>query len=194
MVATEAAKGATVRSTLELVKLRAGPEGLERVLAGMSAEERTRLAQLSSVDEIPYSLLVRLWQATDAALSPTDANWMEQAGAYSIESLGVRLYGGILQKPTPSEFLTQSISLFQLYYRPGDMEVVETEAGRAVLRLVGFNPVTTLFCRRQTGGLRRAIELAGATQATARHVRCCLEGDAFCEWELRWAVDAAKGT
>ena len=60
------------------------------------------------------------------------------------------------------------------------------EPGHAVLRLVGFDAGTSVFCRRQTGGLRCAITLAGGAEPSTRHVRCVLEGDAFCEWELRW--------
>jgi hypothetical protein len=66
------------------------------------------------------------------------------------------------------------------------MECVFETPGAAVLRLVGFDPVTTLFCQRQSGGLRYALTLAGGAEPTVRHVRCTLEGDAFCEWELSW--------
>ena len=51
----------------------------------------------------------------------------------------MQLYSGILRKSNPIEFLTQSVSLFRLYYRPGDMEVVYEAPGTAVLRLVGFS-------------------------------------------------------
>ncbi|HVE80318.1 MAG TPA: hypothetical protein VNA89_15745, partial [Gemmatimonadaceae bacterium] len=82
--------------------------------------------------------------------------------------------------------LTQSVSLFRLFYHPGNMDVVYEAPGAAVLRLVGFDPATPLFCRRQTGGLRCALTLAGGLEPRTRHVRCALEGDAFCEWELGW--------
>jgi hypothetical protein len=35
-------------------------------------------------------------------------------------------------------------------------------------------------------GLLRAVELAGGVHPSVRHVRCSVEGDAFCEWELQW--------
>ena len=59
--------------------------------------------------------------------------------------------------------------------------------GGGVLRLVGFDHGSATFCRRQTGGLRQAVALAGGERPRVRHVRCVLAGDAFCEWELRWA-------
>lgn len=73
------------------------------------------------------------------AILDTDPTWAERAGSFAIESLGVQLYRGILLKRSPHEFLTQSVSLFQLYYHPGDMTVVLEDPGLAVLRLVGFD-------------------------------------------------------
>lgn len=148
--------------------------------------QRCRRTAGLATDEVPLDLAVALWHAADAELAPGDPLWMERAGEHSIAGTGQQLYRGILHKASPAEFLTQGVSLFQLYYQPGNMEVVEQGAGRIVLRLVGFEAVDRLFCRRQTGGLRQALVIAGGEEATARHVRCAADGDAFCEWELRW--------
>jgi hypothetical protein len=180
------AKGSTVRTTLDFLSAEGGSELVARVLAAVPDPVRSSLTRAEPTAEIPYAHLQALWQAADAALG-ADPTWAERAGAFSIESLGMQLYRGILLKRSPGEFLTQSVSLFQLYYHPGDMTVVMEEPGHAVLRLVGFDAATTVFCRRQTGGLRCAITLAGGTSPSTRHVRCVLEGDAFCEWELRWS-------
>jgi hypothetical protein len=180
------AKGSTLRATMEFVRADRGEAALERVLARLPDERRARVERAAPTDEVAFDLALDLWRAADDELAPTDPTWIERAGAQSIESFGVQLYGGILRKTTPTEFLTQGVSLFQLYYSPGNMEVVEAEPGHAVLRLVGFDGADPLFCRRQTGGLRRALGLAGGAAAGARHVRCAAEGDAFCEWELRW--------
>ena len=180
------AKGSTVLATLAYLRRTAGQERADAVLAALSEAERRRLTGVAATDEVPWKSLSALLNATDALLALEDPEWIETVGAYAIESLGVEYYGGILRKADPLLFLTQPVSLFQLYYHPGDMEVVEQGTGFAVLRLVGFDHGNTLFCRRQTGGLRRALELAGGVSPTVRHVRCTEEGDAFCEWELRW--------
>jgi len=188
------AKGSTVRSTIEYLETRFGAETVKRILDTLPAGVRRALHDVGPTEEVAYPRLVALWTASDAAIAATVPGWAYESGAYSIDSVGVQLYGGILRKATPQAFLTQSVSLFRLYYHPGDMEVVEDEQQRAVLRLVGFEPVTSLFCARQTGGLRRAIEIAGGGAARTRHVRCSIEGDAFCEWELHWQLDTAKST
>ena len=188
------AKGSAVQSTLAFLAQAVGPAMPAALMAALDADTRATVVGVAPTHEVPYGVLVTLWLAADRWIlehRPELRDWAEQAGEASIGSLGVQLYGGILRKPTPREFLTQSISLFQLYYQPGDMDVVEDVPGRVVLRLVGFDPVTTIFCRRQTGGLRKAVALAGGDNARVRHVRCCIEGDAFCEWELSWQVEGA---
>ena len=185
-------KGSVVRSTLAFLRAERGEEAMASMLDGLAPATRPRLTAAEPTDEVPFAAVRELWQAIDALLGATDPKWSERAGAFSIESAGVRFYGGILKKSNPTEFLTQSVSLFRLFYRPGDMEVVFAEAGAAVLRLVGFDAGTRLFCQRQTGGLRQALTLAGGTEARVRHVRCALEGDAFCEWELGWAASTDK--
>ena len=183
---TAKAKGSTIRSTLAYVRETGGEELLERVLARLSGATRAAIETVHDTDERPFELTVALWNAADAELGTSDPQWIEKSGAHSIQSTGVQLYSGILRKSTPLEFLTQGISLFRLYYHPGDMQVVEQDGTRAVLRLVGFDHGTPLFCRRQPGGLHRALSLAGGDEPTVRHVRCRIEGDAFCEWEMRW--------
>jgi hypothetical protein len=188
-VASPQAKGSTLRSTLRYVETELGADGVARVLARLPEQERARVEAVSPTDEVPIELLRSLWAAVDAEIGRRDPSWPERSGAFSIQGMGQQLYGGILRKKDPLEFLSQPVSLFRLYYQPGDMQVVEAEPGRAVLRLVGF-PGDPVFCRRQTGGLLRAVELAGGVSPSVHHVRCSVEGDAFCEWELRWELPA----
>lgn len=186
MSAAPLGKGSTLLSTLAYVGEAAGEEALARVLAALDGEDRRALAGLEATDEVDFALLRRVWRAVDVVLGPVRPDWPERSGEFSIESTGTRLYGGIVRKASPLEFLNQGVSLFQLYYRPGDMQVVETAPDRAVLRLVGFDHEEPIFCRRQTGGLACALAIAGGHETSVAHVRCALEGDAFCEWELRW--------
>ena len=183
---TPHAKGSTLHSTLAFVEAEFGPEARGSVLAALPAEDRAQVQGVRATDEVPMALLRSLWRATDTVLGEREPHWAERSGAFSIQGTGAQMYSGILHKGSPLEFVTQPVSLFRLYYHPGDMEVAEAMPGRAVLRLVGLDAGTPIFCRRQTGGLLRATELAGGSKAAVRHVRCQHEGDAFCEWELTW--------
>jgi hypothetical protein len=183
------ARAATVRATRAWVREQFGATMLERVEASLAAASRADILAAEdgdSSDAVPFASLRALWESIDAALRDTRPDWNAEAGALAIERGATAQYAGILRKASPSEFLTQSVSLFQLYYAPGNMVVVEEAPGRAVLRLVGFEHGTPLFCVRLRGGLARALAIAGGAEPRARHVRCTCEGDAFCEWELTW--------
>lgn len=183
---TAIARGSTAHATLQFIRQTYGVDTLDAITGTLDPSVRSRVTGAAMTDELPYDVLLSLWRAADDVLRTRDARWMEQAGAFAIESVGQQLYGGLLRKSNPAEFVTQSVSLFQLYYAPGDMAPVEVEPYRAVLRLEGFPTATRLFCERQSGGLRRAAELAGGKSVRVRHVRCEHEGDAYCEWELKW--------
>lgn len=180
------AKGSTVRGTTDFVRSAHGDEVLGHILCDLLPADRKQIEDCLPTDEVSFDLLVSLWHVIDNHLGTIDPGWVERAGGHAIQNTGVKLYGGILRKSSPTEFLTQGVSLFRLYYRPGNMEVVEEHEEYAVLRLVGFDRADPLFCRRQTGGLRSALTEARGQEPETSHVRCVIEGDAFCEWEARW--------
>jgi predicted hydrocarbon binding protein len=180
------ARGSTAQATVQFIRQTYGDIMLESILRRLDHPTRALIAGAAMTDELPYDALLSLWRSADESLRDDNSNWMETAGAYAIDSVGQQLYSGLLRKASPTEFVTQSVSLFQLYYAPGDMVAVEVETNGAVLRLVGFPGFGGLFCQRQTGGLRRAAELAGGKGVRVVHVRCEHEGDAYCEWQMRW--------
>jgi hypothetical protein len=178
-------RASTVRSTLEFLG-EAAPDSVAPVLAALTPSDRKVVRSAADTDEIPYRIALAVWRAADACLGPSDPQWIERSGTWAIERAGMRLYSGLIKKPSPQDFLTQQISLFHLYYRPGDMVVVDQAPRRAVMRLVGFEPGDRLFCRRMTGGWVAALRIAGGKDVTSAHNRCTMDGDAFCEWELQW--------
>lgn len=188
------AKGAVVVATLDYLRTVHGDVVADAVMERISPGTHSAFDRAGATGEVPLALVYELWRAADALLASSHPAWMEEAGAHSITSKGMQLYGGIVQKSTPMAFLSQPVSLFRLFYHSGEMDVIEREDGRAVLRLHEFTDADALFCRRQTGGLHRALELAGGRDAAVRHVRCACDGDAFCEWELTWtdAPEAKK--
>lgn len=189
---TRLAKGSTIKSTIDFLTREAGSAALEQILARLTWEERRLVESVAATAEVPYEVSLSLWRAADHVLRDDDPTWVERAASWSISSIGVQLYGGIIRKATPEEFLAQQVSLFQLYYQPGNMEIVSQSPGYAVTRLIGFDPGDTLLCRRLTAGWITALSLARGREPAARHVRCTLEGDSFCEWEIRWRPENAR--
>lgn len=180
------ARGSTLHSTMEYLARVLSPAKCELVLSRLSADDRALLDGCSVTDDVPYRVALSLWRSADKELADVDPFWAEHAGAEAIRLRGMQLYAGLIQKPTPDDFLTQNISLFQRYYRPGDIKVTERTSGRATVRMTGFEAGDRLFCRRLTGGWIAGIEIAGGHEPIVKHARCVLDGDLFCEWEVRW--------
>ena len=179
-------RGSTLRSTMEYLTRVLDVEESAEVIGRLREADRAIIETATVTDDVPYDVALRLWRSADLTLGSREPGWAEQAGAEAIRVRGLQLYSGLLRKPTPLEFVTQHISLFQRYYRPGDMKITEATPGHARARLVGFDPQDRLFCRRLTGGWEAAVTIAGGKDAAVEHARCTLEGDPFCEWEVQW--------
>jgi LacI family transcriptional regulator len=180
-------RASTLRSTLEYLDREVDATTRETILAALPAAERAVVERAPEQEEVPYEVALHLWRAIDVALRTRDPQWMERMGAFAIERAADHIGDIFLHRPSPLAFLTQQVPLFRLYYRPGDMVVVDHGADHAIVRLVGFEPQDPLFCRRFTGGWTHALQITGGREVRIRHLRCACEGDLFCEWTLRWA-------
>jgi hypothetical protein len=180
------ARGSTLCMTMDFLAAEYSAAEIAEILGRLSPTARKTVDAATATDEVPYRVALELWRSTDRQLRDRDPAWVERAGAFAIERAGQRLYRGLLRKSSPLEFLTQQISLFQRYYRPGDMLLMEQGSGWASTRLLGFASSDALFCRRLTGGWRAALEITGGRNVSVRHPRCVNEGDLFCEWSLAW--------
>ena len=180
------ARGSTLRMTMEFLEAECSPADIAEMVGELKPASRKIVDGAKVTDEVPLRVALELWRSIDRRLRDRDPQWVERAGAFAIEKAGQRLYRGLLRKASPLEFLTQQISLFQRYYRPGDMILMEEADGWASTRLLGFASTDSLFCRRLTGGWHAALEIAGGRNVSVRHPRCVNEGDLFCEWSLVW--------
>ena len=176
----------TLRNTTEYLLRDATAAEREAILAALPEATRATVERATEYEEVPYEMALALWRAVDVVLGPRDPQWMEHMGAFAIERAAEQIGDVFLRRPSPLAFITQQVPLFQLYYRPGEMVVLESGPGHATIRLVGFEATDPLFCRRFTGGWTRALEITGGRDVSIRHLRCTCERDLFCEWALRW--------
>jgi hypothetical protein len=175
-----------LRNTISYVRRVVSTKELNAILATLPAAEQAIVQSAPDHDEVPYGIALRLWRSIDAVLSPRDPAWVEAMGADAARRIDEQLGAEVVHRSSPLTFLTQQIPFFRIYYRPGDMVLIEHGADHASIRLVGFEAGDPLFCRRFTAGWATALELSGGRDVVVRHLRCACEGDLFCEWSLRW--------
>jgi len=175
-----------LRNTVDHLRTVMAANEVSAILSALSAEERALLTSAPDHFMLPYDVALRLWRSADAVLGARDPEWMERMGAAAVERIDGQLGADLVRRASPLALLTQQIPFFRLYYQPGDMRLVEHGTDHAIIRLVDFDPVDRLFCRRFTGGWSAGIALAGGRDPIVRHLRCLCEGDMFCEWSVRW--------
>jgi hypothetical protein len=79
-----------------------------------------------------------------------------------------------------------AFTLLSSMYDSGEMRVVEREAGRAVMELVGFAMPTREICDTFTGYQAERMALLGFEDIQVRHTKCRVIGAVSCIWELSW--------
>ena len=178
--------GLALRNSIEHLRRVASAEEGRAIMDALSEADRELLHAAGEHEEVPYAVALRLWRSTDRVLGARDPQWMEKMGAAAVQAIDVQLGADLVRRDAPLGFLTRQIPLFRLYYRPGDMVLIDHGPGHAIVRLVGFDPEDPLFCRRFTGAWDAAVRMNGGRDVTVRHLRCTCEGDMFCEWLLRW--------
>ena len=79
-----------------------------------------------------------------------------------------------------------AFTLMSSMYDSGEMRVVEREAGRAVMELVGFALPTREICDTFTGYQAERMALLGFEDISVKHTKCRALGAPNCFWELTW--------
>jgi hypothetical protein len=90
------------------------------------------------------------------------------------------------QGGSPEFIISRAARAFASYYDTGDLKVVESGPGRAVVELTGLEGGASQFCERIYGWMQRTLELAGAKNLRSAHSACVHRGDATCRFEGSW--------
>jgi hypothetical protein len=200
---TEPPAGAHVRGQILLARLEYlrefhGVEGLQRVLASLSPEDRARVSGVDRDGWFPFALLLRLDKAIAGVLAPADPAIYERLGVASSRHR--------------TEWLGEHARLVNVHAflsRVADEHRRFHTFGRAAYRRTGFNDgeisyseypeLDEIWCRASCGYFRGAIELLTGGPAEVHELTCQCRGGAACIFQMHWMgsgairIDAAGG-
>lgn len=179
-------KGTAVRASLRFLQDRFGPTGTGAVLERLEPEDRELVAS-GLLDSVwyPMPLLLRLMRAAKEAHGSAEPELPRTMGRASAEA-GVRgVYKVFFRVGSPQFIISRASRVFGSYYDTGEIRVVESRAGRAVLEVENFEG-SPEFCERILGWMERTMEMAGAKNLVPRHSRCRHRGDPACRFEGDW--------
>lgn len=133
----------------------------------------------------PMPLLLNLMRAAEEARGGAEPELPRQMGRASAEAGVKGVYKVFFKVGSPQFIISRASRVFSSYYDTGQIRVVESGPGRAVLDLVDFEG-SPEFCQRIVGWMERTVEMAGAKNLVPLHSQCRHRGDAVCRFEGTW--------
>jgi hypothetical protein len=180
-------KGTAVRASMRFLQERFGPAGVGPVLEKLDPKHRAELGS-GVLDSVwyPMSLLLELMRAAVAVHGEGHPELIREMGRASAE-YGVKgVYKVFFKVGSPQFIIGRASRVFSSYYDTGQIRVVESGPGRAVLDLAGFDAGAPEFCQRILGWMEKTVEMAGARNLEPAHSLCRHRGDEVCRFEGRW--------
>lgn len=180
-------KGSVLKSRLGFVEEHAGTEGLERVMAALSPDDRRALAAILTVKWYPFALGRRLDDAIVTVVGGGRAEFFEKLGAASAARNLTTLHKGFLTEGNPHAFLAKAPMIYSLYYETGRREYVRTGEREGVLTTHDAETFSAPDCLTVVGWYREALGLCGARDVSVREEECRSRGGDVCRYRVSWA-------
>jgi uncharacterized protein (TIGR02265 family) len=182
-------KGSVLRTRLALVEDLAPDDGLKRVFARLTEQERDVLTSLLASAWYPFDLGRRLDEAIVHELGSGRPEFFEKLGEASAEkNLGA---GGVhrrfLVPGDPQAFLEKAPLIYSYYYDEGRRDYERTGEKEAVLTTHDAETFSAPDCLTVVGWYRRALEMCGAASPRVVEEECRAKGGTVCRYRLSWS-------
>ena len=187
MVAEAQLKGSAYRSTLAFIEAHYGPTAKERVLARLSAEDRTALGNmLLAIQWYPLAPFPRLLRAMEAELGRGDLTLVTERGAWAAVQDMKTVHKVLLKFVTPQWVIDKGMRLWPNFHTSGRWEVKREgdKAASAILHDLGV--VDEAMCATLKGWIQGLLQLAGVKNASVSHTECRARGGATCVYQASW--------
>jgi uncharacterized protein (TIGR02265 family) len=180
-------KGSVIHARLVFVEQQSGPEGVRRLLARMTPEDRASLDPVLSSKWYPFDLGRRLDDAIAAELGAKGAEFFRKLGRDSADKNLVGVHKSLLIRGDPHAFLAQSPLIYKLYYDRGRRVYERVGPKEAVLTTYDAPIASNTECLTNMGWHHRALELCGASDVKVVEEECLGNGGTCCRYRLRWS-------
>jgi uncharacterized protein (TIGR02265 family) len=179
-------KGSVLKSRLAFVEQHAGKDGVERVLASLSPEDRAALRHLVAIQWCPFALGKRLDDAIVQVVGQGKTTFFERLGAASAETNLTTVHKAFLTPGDPHAFLAKAPQIYKLYYDTGRREYTRTGLREAVLTTYDAETYSAPDCLTVVGWYRKALEMCGAGVVRIVEDECRARGGKYCRYRISW--------
>lgn len=165
-----------------------GQENFERWFKTLSPEAKDIYkAPIHKTDWFP--LRVALEEPTqalcDMLFNKSDRGAWE-CGRYSAEYGLKGIYKVLVKMSSPQILIKKAGPILINYYRPGKIEVTNSDSTHVVTRITEFPEMSKIVEYRIAGWMERAIEICGAMNVTVNITKSLTENDPCTEYSISW--------
>lgn len=183
-------KGTAIRSRLDFLRETCGPEGLEKVLAALPAEDRRALEGALPTSWIPVELVDRL--DLEIVRQGGGLHPAREYGAFSARRNLTRVYKVFLDQAAgdPQLLLQSLVPLHASFYDEGSMCLQDAERGSCGIELDFAGRAARFRCQVSLGFVEQALRMLDVRDLQIQETGCQTRGSARCAFSVRWSPDA----
>jgi len=116
--------------------------------------------------------------------SKIEAAW--ESGKYSAESTLKGVYRIFIKASSPQYIISRASKVFTTYYRPCNMEVIESTDKSVLVHITEFGEPNPIVEYRIGGWMEKALELSGCKEVKVFIRKSLTKGDPVTEYSIRW--------
>jgi hypothetical protein len=110
-----------------------------------------------------------------------------QSGRYSAEIALMGIYKFFVKMATPNFVIGKASRIMSTYYRPSELEIVESSSKHAIMSLSHFPESHPCIEYRIAGWCERALEISGCKEVTVTISKSLSNGDPLTEFLIKWS-------
>ena len=175
------AKGTVYLGMKSYIEKTFGNEGLARVLAALSPEDRDALRAVVPVGNYDIAPALHFQQAADRLLGKDDNSLCFEMGRFAAGWHLNSFHKLFLRFTNPHWLVDKGGDLWRHYHDSGRWTMEPKEPGRIRAHRHDFAVVDAGFCMNLQGWLTGAVELTGARDIKVIEPTCTARGGAECE-------------
>jgi len=180
-------RGIVIAQIVRALQREFGPEGWQRILAGLDPEER-RLVEGSILftTRYPLALHMKLLDLPRQLYGGTRPQIAREIGRRVAEDSIHRVFRMFLRLGNPGFIVSRGPLIWKSYFDWGDLRIVANEPRSMRIALTSDEPTSTAFCESVCGWAEQAVTMSGGRNAWARETACQSRGAPACLIETTW--------
>jgi uncharacterized protein (TIGR02265 family) len=182
-------KGMIIAARKEFVNENFGQGAWEKVLAGLSLEDRQLIGEsILSSQWYPFEIGDHIDKAIVKVLGKGDDLVFEQLGAKSAQKSLAKEHRTFLAPGNPQSFMKKTGSIYKFYYDTGYREYQATGPNSGVITTYEAKTFSVPDCLTVVGWYKEALKMCGARDIKITEEECRATGGKVCRYKVEWNI------